>query len=184
MINCFFSWSVDPWPCPARISSFLLLSRGKGTQLGHWCSPSIFNYFSVFKWPQRWQENQTQRCTNPPSFCFLLLPVCTLLPRKESQGRCQSSLYALIIQPSLPLLTWRKQKFKGMLTRMYLRKIPKYGCLSFVPYWGPGPQPRHVLTGNWTRDALVCRLALNPVSHTSQGWFFMSFNVKDTVKYK
>ena len=26
-----------------------------------------------------------------------------------------------------------------------------------------------VLTGNWTSDPLVCRLALNPLSHTSQG---------------
>ena len=27
------------------------------------------------------------------------------------------------------------------------------------------------LTGNRTRDHLVCRLALNPLSHTSQGYF-------------
>ena len=39
------------------------------------------------------------------------------------------------------------------------------------PYWGPGPQPRHVcaLTENWTGDPLVRRPALNPLSHITQG---------------
>ena len=30
------------------------------------------------------------------------------------------------------------------------------------------------LTGNRTGDALVCRLAFNPLSHTSQGWLFLT----------
>ena len=39
-----------------------------------------------------------------------------------------------------------------------------------LPLLGPGPQLRHVpWLGNWTRDPLVCRLALNPLSHTRQG---------------
>ena len=45
------------------------------------------------------------------------------------------------------------------------------GYLSRAPYWGPGLQPRHLSA--WTRnrssDPLICRLALNPLSHTSQG---------------
>ena len=30
------------------------------------------------------------------------------------------------------------------------------------------------LTGNWTSDPLVCRLVLNPLSHTSQGQILLS----------
>ena len=45
------------------------------------------------------------------------------------------------------------------------------GCLSCTSYWGPGPQTRHVpQTGNPTGGPLVCQLALNPLSHTNQGW--------------
>ena len=45
------------------------------------------------------------------------------------------------------------------------------GCLSHSPYWGPGPKPRHVpWSGNRTRDPLVHRPVLNPLSYTSQGW--------------
>ena len=48
-----------------------------------------------------------------------------------------------------------------------------------MPYWGPGPQPRHVpWLVNWTGDSLVCRLALNPICHTCQGCtnlFFIIF---------
>ena len=44
------------------------------------------------------------------------------------------------------------------------------GCLLSVPYWGPGPQTRHVSwTGNQTSAPWVHRPALNPLSHTSQG---------------
>ena len=38
------------------------------------------------------------------------------------------------------------------------------GC-SHTPHWGPGPQPRQL-----NQSPLVLRLALNPLSHTSQGW--------------
>ena len=49
------------------------------------------------------------------------------------------------------------------------RETSMCGCLSCTRYWGLGPQPRRVLlTWNWTVDILVCRLALNPLSHTSQ----------------
>ena len=39
------------------------------------------------------------------------------------------------------------------------------------------------LTGSWTDDPLVHRLALNPLSHTSQGWFFV-LNEKTAVSLR
>ena len=48
------------------------------------------------------------------------------------------------------------------------------GCLSHAPSWGPGPQPRHVpWPGNWAGDFLAHRPEFNPLSHTSQGPFFV-----------
>ena len=48
------------------------------------------------------------------------------------------------------------------------------GCLLRSPYWGPGLPPQAcALTGNQTSDSLVHRLALNPLSHTSQGNSFL-----------
>ena len=48
------------------------------------------------------------------------------------------------------------------------------GCLSRTPYQGPGLQPRHVPQSvNGTGDPLIRRLALNPLSHTSQGCFIL-----------
>ena len=45
------------------------------------------------------------------------------------------------------------------------------GCLSCAPYWGPGLQPRHVpCLGIESVTPLVHRLALNPLSHTGQGF--------------
>ena len=45
------------------------------------------------------------------------------------------------------------------------------GCLWSIPYWRPGPQPKHVpLTGNRTGNPLVYSPALYPLSHTSQGY--------------
>ena len=38
-----------------------------------------------------------------------------------------------------------------------------------------------VLTGSWTGDHLVRRLVLNPLSHTSQGWFAFYFNNNDSL---
>ena len=35
------------------------------------------------------------------------------------------------------------------------------------------------LTGNQTGEVLVCRLALNPLSHTGQGWRVILNNKKD-----
>ena len=49
-------------------------------------------------------------------------------------------------------------------------------CLLRSPYCGPGLQPRpSARTGNRTSDPLVHRLALNPLSHTSQGSFLIFF---------
>ena len=43
-------------------------------------------------------------------------------------------------------------------------------CLSCAPYWGPGPQPRHVpCLGIETGNLSVSSLALSPLSHTCQG---------------
>ena len=48
------------------------------------------------------------------------------------------------------------------------------GCLLCVLYWGPGLKLRHVSqTGIRTGDSLIRRLALNPLSHTSQGIFIL-----------
>ena len=43
------------------------------------------------------------------------------------------------------------------------RETSMHGCLLSAPYWGPGSQPRHV---PWL---VINQLALNPLSHTSQG---------------
>ena len=56
------------------------------------------------------------------------------------------------------------------------RETSMCGCLSLTPYWGPGLQPRHVpWSGIRTCNPLVCRLALNPLRHTSQGRYFKEF---------
>ena len=45
------------------------------------------------------------------------------------------------------------------------------GCLSCAPLLGTWPKTQAcALIGNWTRDPLVHKPALNPLSHTSQGW--------------
>ena len=50
------------------------------------------------------------------------------------------------------------------------RETSMCGCLSCTPNWGTWPSPQAcALTGNRTSDPLVCRPALNPLSHTSQG---------------
>ena len=47
-------------------------------------------------------------------------------------------------------------------------------CLSCTPYWVTGPQPRfESFTGNQSCHPLVCRPALNPLNHTSQGWLLL-----------
>ena len=48
------------------------------------------------------------------------------------------------------------------------------GCLLQAPSWAPSPQPRHVLQiGDRTSGPSVHRPALNPPSHTSQGYQFI-----------
>ena len=53
------------------------------------------------------------------------------------------------------------------------REGEKHQCVVAFhapPYWGPGPATQAcALTGNQTGDPLVRRLALNPLSQTSQG---------------
>ena len=49
-------------------------------------------------------------------------------------------------------------------------KTSMCACLSRAPYRGTWPTTQAcALTGNWTSNPLVQRLALNPLSHTSQG---------------
>ena len=43
------------------------------------------------------------------------------------------------------------------------------GCLARAPYWGPGRKSIPCLMGMENGDSLVHGLALNPLSHTSQG---------------
>ena len=53
------------------------------------------------------------------------------------------------------------------------REGEKHQCVvaSCVPPTGDlARNPACALTGDWTSDPLVCKLALNPLSHTSQGW--------------
>ena len=57
---------------------------------------------------------------------------------------------------------------EGKRGRKKGRETSMCGWLSCAPYWGPEPQPRH-LSGNGIPDPLVRRLALNLLSHTSQG---------------
>ena len=48
------------------------------------------------------------------------------------------------------------------------------GCLLYTHLLGTGSATQaRALTGNRTSDNLVCRLALNPLSHTSQGCNFL-----------
>ena len=55
------------------------------------------------------------------------------------------------------------------------------GCFSHAPNWGPaGPATQAcALTGNQTGDLSVCRLALNPLSHTSQGWVVSNLGLSE-----
>ena len=49
-----------------------------------------------------------------------------------------SFLFIYFLKDSVYLLLERKGRRKRG------RKVSVCGCLSFAPYWGPAPQPRHV----------------------------------------
>ena len=52
------------------------------------------------------------------------------------------------------------------------------GCLLCTPYWGPWPTTQAcALTGNGTGDLSFGRLAVNQLSHTSQGNFFYCYSI-------
>ena len=52
------------------------------------------------------------------------------------------------------------------------------GCLSHAPNWGLGHTTQAcALTGNRTTNLSVHRLALSPLSHTSQGFFLMPLKI-------
>ena len=46
------------------------------------------------------------------------------------------------------------------------------GCLSHAPYWGLGPQPRHVPCDWESNQQPLASQALNPLRHISQGQSF------------
>ena len=73
---------------------------------------------------------------------------------------------------------------EGKGGRKRRRETAMCGCLSYTPNRGPGPHATQAcaLTGNSTRDPLVCSLALNPLSHTSQGCLIFSLYVISNVK--
>ena len=63
------------------------------------------------------------------------------------------------------------------------------GCLLHVPPLGTWPATQAcALTGNRTRDPLLCRPALNPLSHTNQGLIYkiciMSITFIITTEFK
>ena len=60
------------------------------------------------------------------------------------------------------------------------------GCLLHARNWGLGPQPRHVpWPGIEPINLSVCRLAFNPLSHTSQGLVnFWRLRLRRQAKYK
>ena len=59
-------------------------------------------------------------------------------------------------------LFFKKILFIYLERRKRGRGTSMCGCLSCAPYWGPGPQLRHVsYTGNQTSNPLICRLAFN-----------------------
>ena len=58
---------------------------------------------------------------------------------------------------------------EGKRRRKNGRETSMCGCLLCAPYWGPGPQPRHVPSLGIEPATLCHRPVLNPLSHTSQG---------------
>ena len=49
------------------------------------------------------------------------------------------------------------------------RNIDRLSLVHIPTRTEPATQAR-ALTGNQTRDLLLCRMTLNPLSHTGQGW--------------
>ena len=70
------------------------------------------------------------------------------------------------------------------------REGEKHWCVRYIdrlplecPQLGTSPANQAcTLTGNWTDDLLVCRLALSPLSHTSQGCIF-SLNTEMFINF-
>ena len=61
---------------------------------------------------------------------------------------------------------------EGKKGRKRGRKTSVYGCLSHTPQPGTWPTTQAcTLIGNQTRDPLVCRPTLSPLSHTSQDFY-------------
>ena len=58
------------------------------------------------------------------------------------------------------------------------------GCLSHVPCWGPGPQPRHVPWLGWNQRPFGSQPALSPLRYTSQGWSVLNVYVLMTEGHR
>ena len=82
------------------------------------------------------------------------------------------SIYLTFLKDFIYLLLKRGGRREKKSEKHQCMRGTLISCLSHTPNWGPGPQPRHVpwVGGNWTSDILVHRLALNPMSHTGQGY--------------
>ena len=89
-----------------------------------------------------------------------------LIPEYFYHPQKKSHTHAIILHSFKILISEREREGERRG-----RETPLCGYLLSTPYWGPVPQPRHVLTGNQTSNPLVYRLALNPLSHASQGSF-------------
>ena len=93
---------------------------------------------------------------------FLLLSFCCI---------CKNKINIYLIFKRFYLCIFRE----GKGGRKRGRETSMRGCLSCTPYWGTWPATQAcALTGNWTNNPLVHRLALNPLSYTSHGstWKF------------
>ena len=100
--------------------------------------------------------------------CFIEILVCTLLLSFSS-----FKIFYLFI--------FKDGREKGGRKRG--KETLMCGCLSHALYWRPGPATQAcALTGSRTSDPLVHRLALNPLSHTSQDYHFLNMIVLAVIE--
>ena len=120
--------------------------------------------------------------------CFLiyLATLCLLIRAfnpftfKMITDRCVAVAILLFIFIFLFLFSYFLKIFYLFIFRQRGRKGERggetsmFGCLLHAPHQGTWPTTQAcALTGNQTNDPLVCRPALNPLSHTSRDLFFL-----------
>ena len=159
-----------------RTSEWSLPVQGQAANQGI----SSQRWMSLGMHPTLWSHGgsalrQPQGQTQPPRSAFLPHPAVrsahqhVALPGRHCRG-----------------LSWFLSKLRFLLCTFFFfkefifregkeergrgREISVCGCLLRIPSWGPSSQPRHVpWPGKWTNGPLVRRVALNSLSHTSQG---------------